>query len=225
MSVKQTAETDSDGAASASKPKPRRDVASSSRPRPGSGSAPESVEKSAAASKVSALRDRVGRSIALVAGSAVIFLAAAILLGVFYLNAKGTANDRLDSLRAQRADTKQVLVAAETLAVDISTYDYRNLDTNFDRVASQLMPKFAAEYKKTSGALRATITQYKAIATAKALDAGVVSVSASKAVVIVFLDQTVTNTQSKLPTVSRNRVEVKLARSGKRWTVSSLSLK
>lgn len=198
----------------APKPGPRPTATASPRPRPTTAAAPGTKDAR-----------RVTTATVVAGALALVLFAAAVLFAILYLNARGTANDRMDAARALSADRKQALTAAETLSVDISTYDYRTLDENFDRVANQLSSTFAKEYRNTSAALRSTITQYQGVATARALEAGLVRLSGKKAVVVVFLDQTITNKQSKTPTVSRNRIEVKLDKMGKRWTVTSLSLR
>lgn len=149
---------------------------------------------------------------------AVLGLAAAAVFAVLYVDARGDADD----LAAARRDA---VSTAEQTAIDFSSYDYRRLDRDFAAVSARLTPKFRASYGKTAAALKATLTQYQAVGTAKILDAGLSRLASDKATVIVFLDQTVTSKTSPTPTVDRNRIRVQLQRSGDRWLVSALDVR
>ena len=48
------------------------------------------------------------------------------------------------------------------------------------------------------------------------------SAGESKASVVVFLDQTVTNTQSTVPTVDRNRLLIQLERHHGQWQIKAI---
>ena len=149
---------------------------------------------------------------------AVVMLAAAAVFAVLYVRSRSNASEL--------ADTRATVVsAAANLAVDFSSYDYRRLDTDFARVERQLTPAFRKSYSATAGALKATLVQYKAVGTARVLDSGLSRLSSSKATVIVFLDQTVTRSTSPTPSVDRNRIRVRLERSGDRWLVSALDVR
>lgn len=149
---------------------------------------------------------------------AVVMLAAAAVFAVLYVRSRSNASE----LAGTRAT---VVSAAANLAVDFSSYDYRRLDTDFARVERQLTPAFRKSYSATAGALKATLVQYKAVGTARVLDSGLSRLSSSKATVIVFLDQTVTRSTSPTPSVDRNRIRVRLERSGDRWLVSALDVR
>lgn len=117
------------------------------------------------------------------------------------------------------------LKSAKTFAVDFGSYDYQHLDTEFAAVAKKMTPGFAKDYTSTSAKLKPTLMQYKTHVSAKIQGAGVTSVSTSKAVVLVFLDQTVQTSQSSTPRIDRNRLEVHLQKSGGKWLVSQLLAK
>lgn len=151
--------------------------------------------------------------------AAVALLAAAIVLGVLYVQARNKDSG------VSPATRQQALASAQKVAIDFSTYDYRHLDQNFAQVASELTGKFATDYQATARSLKATLMQYQAVATAKVLDAGLVSISANKAVAILFVDQTTTGKVSKTPTVDRNRLRVTMERHGNRWLTSALDLR
>jgi Mce-associated membrane protein len=115
--------------------------------------------------------------------------------------------------------------AARQYALDFSTYDYRHLDQDFAKVSAHLAPSFRQQYASTTASLKSIVVQYRGVATASVQGVGVSSVSSKKAVVLVFLDQQVTNSTTKTPRIDRNRLEVTLQRSGGQWQLSDLQLK
>ncbi|HJQ43084.1 MAG TPA: hypothetical protein VJ831_08365, partial [Jatrophihabitantaceae bacterium] len=115
--------------------------------------------------------------------------------------------------------------SARQFAIDFSTYDYRHLDQDFAKVSAHLAPSFRAQYASTTASLKSIVVQYRGVATASVQGVGVTSVSSKKAVVVVFLDQQVTNSATKTPRIDRNRLEVTLQRSKGQWLLSDLQLK
>jgi Mce-associated membrane protein len=106
--------------------------------------------------------------------------------------------------------------------VQFGTYDYQKLDQEFAAVATHLTPDFRANYLKSSRGLKATIVQFKGKSVASVEGVGVTSVSQSKATVVLFLDQTVTNTQSTVPTIDRNRLLIQLERHHGNWQIKAI---
>jgi Mce-associated membrane protein len=148
-------------------------------------------------------------------------IALGILLFLSRQHQKDVSN-RLESTASVRADAVEV---AKTFAVDFGSYDYQHLDTDFTEVATRMTPSFAKSYTDTSDRLKSTFLQYKTQVTARLQGYGVTSVTKSRAVVIVFLDQTVRTTQSSTPRIDRNRLEVDLVRVKGKWLVAKLLAK
>ena len=117
------------------------------------------------------------------------------------------------------------VAAAKSFAVDFGSYDYQHLDTEFQEVADRMTPDFAKSYLETSDKLKPTFEQYKTQVTARIQGIGVTSASATNAVVVVFLDQTVHTSQSTAPRIDRNRLEIHLVQTGGEWLVSKLLAK
>ena len=124
-----------------------------------------------------------------------------------------------DAFRASAMDT------AKSYAIDFSTYDYQHLDQDFQTVTSHLAPSFKAQYSQTVASLKAIVVQYKGSATATVQGVGLASISPTQAVVLVFLDQKVTNTNLKAPRIDTNRLQITLERTGGTWLMSDLQLK
>jgi Mce-associated membrane protein len=120
---------------------------------------------------------------------------------------------------------QSALATARQYALDFSTYDYRHIDQDFAKIASELTPAFRTEYQKTSASLKSIVVQYRGVATATVQGMGITSLTANQAVVVVFLDQQVTNTSTKTPRIDRNRLQITLQRNGSGWLMSDLQLK
>jgi Mce-associated membrane protein len=116
------------------------------------------------------------------------------------------------------------LGAARTYAVELAGYDYRHLDHDFGVVLAHSTPSFRRSFTQSSDALRTTLRQYHATAAAKVVSAGIVSASTSRVVVLVFLDQTISNSTQKTPTTDRSQVEITLVDTGGRWFIDQVSL-
>jgi Mce-associated membrane protein len=119
---------------------------------------------------------------------------------------------------------QSAIAAGQGFALDVATYDYRHLHRDFAKVEAEATPSFRRTFIQSSGGLSKVLLQYHATAKAKALSAGLVSIDASDAVVIVFLNQTVTNTAQKGSTTDNSRIEVTLLRYGNGWLLQKLKL-
>jgi Mce-associated membrane protein len=124
---------------------------------------------------------------------------------------------RVDALEAQTLAASSARDAAILLASDLATYDYRDLGGNFRHVGANATPRFEDQLRQLSEELGPELQQTRAVATATVLSAGVVSADTGKAVVAVFVDQTVTNTLSPSPRTERSRMELTLLKQGGVW--------
>jgi Mce-associated membrane protein len=114
--------------------------------------------------------------------------------------------------------------AATTGAQAALSYDYRHLSTDFAGAEKFMTASFASDYKsKTAHDVQALALKYHAVSVATVSSAGVGSMSSSRATVLVFVDQTVRNTQLSAPRLDRSRVQVSLVRSGGKWLINNLS--
>jgi Mce-associated membrane protein len=117
------------------------------------------------------------------------------------------------------------LKAGKAFALDFGAYDYRNLDADFKKVTTGMTAKFAKDYTDTSSKLKPTLVQYKTRVTSALQGAGVTSAGTTKATVVVFLDQTVNTSQSSVPRLDRNRLQIQLERHNGKWLVAKLLAK
>ena len=125
---------------------------------------------------------------------------------------------------AQAGARTSALAAARTYAVQLASYDYRNLDRNFATVAGESTPSFRRSFTESSDALKATLAKYKATAGATVVSAGLVSSGTSQAVALVFLTQKIANATQAKPTTDRSQVQISLVKSGGRWLINQVTL-
>jgi Mce-associated membrane protein len=119
-------------------------------------------------------------------------------------------------------------VAAQTAASNETratlTYSYKSLAADFAAAEKGLTPQFAANYKTTTAQRVSPLaTRYHATSTAVVADAGVDASTATTATVLLFVDQTVQNTQLAHPRLDRSRIKVSMVKVGGRWLVNDLS--
>jgi Mce-associated membrane protein len=131
---------------------------------------------------------------------------------------------QLNDANALDSASSGALGAARTYAVELAGYDYRHLDKDFGVVLSHSTPSFRSSFTRSSDALRSTLIKYHATAVAKVVAAGVLSATTSQVVVIVFLDQTVNNTNQKKPTTDRSQIEITLVPSPTGWLIDQVTL-
>ncbi|HXW33199.1 MAG TPA: hypothetical protein VEJ87_01380 [Acidimicrobiales bacterium] len=116
------------------------------------------------------------------------------------------------------------LAASRVYAVDLGSYNYQSLDQDFGKVLANSTPSFRQSFSQSSNALKSTLVRYDATSVAKVVSAGLVSATTSRAVSLVFLDQTISNSTQKSPTTDRSQVEITLVSSGGRWLIDQVSL-
>jgi Mce-associated membrane protein len=163
--------------------------------------------------------DRRGAALVLPAVVAVV----AVLLAAL---AAGAAVKRSDHLAGSVGDNDAVaeaLSAASQQVATVLSYDYRHLDADFARATALLTPRFRKSYLSTTAkGVRPLAEKYKAVSSAQVTGAGLVSGTPDRAVVLVFVSQTATNSQLAQPRLDRSRIRTTLVRSGDRWLIDDL---
>jgi len=221
------AERKGDGPKSPKKPKKKsakaksrgEEIAGSAKKLPKAPTSEEPSAHSDGEKPVDGQRGRVRRILvdnflAVILSVVAIGLAVALALTALQLGNKNTL------LSAQVS----VLAVAKTYSVELAGYDYRHLDQDFGVVLSHSTPSFRSSFGKSSNALKSTLLKYHATAKATVVAAGLVSATTGRAVALVFLDQTVTNSTQKRPTTDRSQVEITLVRAGGTWLIDQVTL-
>ncbi|MCX4460678.1 hypothetical protein OOK58_54050 [Streptomyces sp. NBC_01728] len=134
-----------------------------------------------------------------------------------------------EGVRAEQA-RGQALAAARQAAPVVLSYDYRHLDRDFAAARARLTGHFRDEYRKTTttvvgptaskyhGVVKATVAQ----PTGGSPAASVISASADRAVVLLFVNQVTTSTQVSGSRVDLNRVRMTVALTSDGWRVSGV---
>ncbi|MGW7404109.1 hypothetical protein ACWGI9_10270 [Streptomyces sp. NPDC054833] len=124
----------------------------------------------------------------------------------------------------------QALAAAQQAAPVVLSYDYRHLSRDFAAASTRLTGHFRDEYRKTTttvvgptarkyhGVVKATV----ATPTAGPPAASVISASADRAVVLLFVNQLTTSTQVSGSRLDLNRVRMTLTHTSDGWKVSAV---
>jgi Mce-associated membrane protein len=144
----------------------------------------------------------------------IVALAVALIISRVQLSDQGSSN----------AGQSGAVAAARTDAIDVATYSYLHLHRDFGRVEAEATPSFRRSFIRSSDSLSKVLVQYKATASAKVLRAAVESISGSKAVVLLFVNQSVANSTQKGVSTDDSRIEVTLTRSDNRWLLQDLKL-
>lgn len=150
-----------------------------------------------------------------VAALVIAALAAGLIVSLLDIGQKNSA----DSARTS------ALKAASSYAVEIGSYNYRHLQQDFNLVKSHSTPSFRTSFSQSSSALSSILSKYHATAAGTVAAAGVVSASPTQAVVIVFLNQKVTNTaKAGGASTDHLRLEMTLDNSNGHWLIDKVKL-
>ncbi|MGH9115239.1 MAG: hypothetical protein ACRDWW_05355 [Acidimicrobiales bacterium] len=151
-----------------------------------------------------------------------IAIVAILIAAAAYLGLQLRQDSSLNSLRSG------AVTAAKTYGGYLSSYDYKDLtgkSSAWANVEANATASFRKDFSATSGSLGKLLTQYNATAKGKVIAAGVSSLTSSRAVVLLFIDQTVTNTVQKPNSVTQPlRVELTMIRQHGRWLIDNLQV-
>jgi Mce-associated membrane protein len=149
-------------------------------------------------------------------------LAVALVVAVVFLTMTRLSLNNENSLNSARTSAA---AAAHSYAVDLASYNYKDLNQDFGKVLGESTPTFKQAFNQSTEALKTSLTRYDASASANVVAVGLLSATTSRAVALVFLNQTVNNTlQKNKPSTTESRVEITLLRSGGRWLIDQVSL-
>jgi Mce-associated membrane protein len=149
-------------------------------------------------------------------------------IGVILVAALGFCLYRIVDQSSENSLRSSALKAANQYGVYLSSYDYNDLNgptAPWTLVEKNSTPAFRTDFDKTKASLSTLVRDYHATATGKVLVSGLSSVSSSRAVILLFIDQTVTNSAQKPGTETQPlRVELVLAHQHGKWLIDQLNL-
>ncbi len=119
---------------------------------------------------------------------------------------------------------QQAQQAAIAYAQVLTSIDSNKVDENFRQVLEGATGEFKDMYTQSSVQLRQLLIDNKASAHGVVVDSAIQSESTNKVVVLVFIDQTVANTQAPDPRIDRSRIKMTMEKVDGRWRASKVQL-
>jgi Mce-associated membrane protein len=143
-----------------------------------------------------------------------------VLLVLFYL--------RLQSHDASDKSRHDAARAAQAAATKVLAYDYRQIDSDVATAKTFLTTPLSADYANSSAELRTAAVALKSIQQAEVKTAAVEDASKNRVVVLVFVDQTLTQQppgQSKPQAILKEeRIRMTMLHRHGHWLVSQLKI-
>jgi Mce-associated membrane protein len=128
----------------------------------------------------------------------------------------------------QQHQLKQAALEAQRAAVSyaqvLTSIDSNKVDENFKDVLDGATGEFKDMYSQSSVELRQLLIENKATAHGVVVESAVQEASKNKAVVLLFVDQSVTNTKLPDPRIDRSRMKMTLEKVDGRWRASKVEL-
>jgi Mce-associated membrane protein len=142
----------------------------------------------------------------------------AALAGAGFFGWKFWQQHQLDQAReaAQRS--------AVSYAQVLTSVDSNNVDDNFKQVLDGATGEFKDMYSKSSVELRQLLIENKATAHGVVVESAVQEASKDRAVVLLFIDQSVANTKLPDPRIDRSRMKMTLEKVDGSWRASKVEL-
>ncbi|BBY37453.1 hypothetical protein MMAN_15870 [Mycobacterium mantenii] len=118
----------------------------------------------------------------------------------------------------------QARQAAIAYAQVLTSIDSNKVDDNFKQVLDGATGEFKDMYTQSSVKLRQLLIDNKATAHGVVVDSAIQSESTDRVVVLLFIDQTVTNTAAPDPRIDRSRIKMTMEKVDGRWRASKVQL-
>lgn len=119
---------------------------------------------------------------------------------------------------------EQAQQAAIAYAQVLTSIDSNKVDENFRQVLDGASGEFKDMYTQSSVKLRQLLIDNKATAHGVVVDSAIQSESTDRVVVLLFIDQTVTNTAAPDPRIDRSRIKMTMQKVDGRWRASKVQL-
>lgn len=119
---------------------------------------------------------------------------------------------------------KQAQDAAVSYAQILTSIDSSKVDENFNQVLAGATGEFKDMYSQSSMQLRQLLIDNKASAHGVVVDSAVQSASKDKVVVLLFVDQSVSNTTVPDPRIDRSRIKMTMEKVDGQWRASKVEL-
>lgn len=125
--------------------------------------------------------------------------------------------------RTSDARERSALAAGREAALAFTSYDHARIEEDLERVSAMSTGRFREEFAKALGALTGAITKAEGVSESSVNHAGIVRMHEDSAVVLAAVDATITNKETKEPSLRRYRLQITLARDDESWLISDIS--
>lgn len=119
---------------------------------------------------------------------------------------------------------QQAQDAAVAYAQILTSIDANKVDENFDQVLAGATGEFKDMYSQSSVQLRQLLIDNKATAHGVVVQSAVQSASKDKVVVLLFVDQSVSNSTVPDPRIDRSRIKMTMEKVDGQWRASKVEL-
>ena len=119
---------------------------------------------------------------------------------------------------------QQAQQAAVAYAQILTSIDSNKVDENFNQVLDGATGEFKDMYSQSSAQLRQLLIDNKASAHGVVVESAIQSASKDKVVVLLFVDQSVSNTTVPDPRIDRSRIKMTMEFVDGRWRASKVAL-
>ncbi len=119
---------------------------------------------------------------------------------------------------------QQAQQAAVAYAQILTSIDSNKVDENFNQVLDGATGEFKDMYSQSSVQLRQLLIDNKASAHGVVVESAIQSASKDKVVVLLFVDQSVSNTNVPDPRIDRSRIKMTMEFVDGRWRASQVAL-
>jgi Mce-associated membrane protein len=119
---------------------------------------------------------------------------------------------------------QQAQAAAVAYAQVLTSIESDKVDENFNQVLDGATGEFKDMYSKSSTQLRQLLIDNKANAHGVVVESAIQSESKDKVVVLLFVDQSVSNTNVPDPRIDRSRIKMTMELADGRWRASQVAL-
>ncbi|WP_330255027.1 hypothetical protein OG874_11025 [Nocardia sp. NBC_00565] len=140
------------------------------------------------------------------------------------LSCAGVLGWKLKQARDIDSAANQARDAASQYAVTLTSVNSTDLDQNFAAVLNGATGEFKDMYTRSSAQLKQLLVDNKATAHGTVVDTGIKSASTTRVEVLLFIDQTITNTVSPDPRIDRSRVVMTMELVNGRWLAAKVDL-
>ncbi|GAB2759882.1 hypothetical protein GCM10027020_10410 [Nocardioides salsibiostraticola] len=115
-------------------------------------------------------------------------------------------------------------VAAEAAVVQMTTYDYRTVDSDFEWVDNAGTDTFQENFQEASADAVTIITELQASARGTVIAAAPQVTDEEHVAVLLFVDQEITSVGEDSSKIDQPRVTMEMVLDGDRWLVDAVSL-